>query len=549
MNFVNNLVDDVKDSYRTAYGATVDMSGDKTSWVDNPLPGDTSADLGAILGTPFVLGSHWLGGNDIHNSVSRRDPRTRHVEIKNSKKHMEDDRIRKFGPLSIETHDTMEADENLARLNRRKGVRKGQINGRSAEDPTSHKSKTPFIQLPPKKKTKKKKGKTILVIPGKRRVKRRTKAEIRRRPLVIGRKRGKVGVLQARVGRRVNPPVAFGRSGSFGAGVSFYEVQRRGCMGMRMWVQLGSIGPYTDGASHTFAVFNHLGSSNLDQSLYLMPQNTFYFPGNITSMAQQFERFRLKMRLQYRPNTSTATNGLFKFVYFDDPCAPYTNTGKTGAYPYASTYTGGAYPNNWSISSAWETSVFAKVTTGWSFWQKGQELNYIGAPTYTGQLNPASFSSEDMQSSSGGVWCIMGNSLPAQSATTYLEMGELWADCKLELCEMMPGPVTATDSMHSSTSSGSTASRTHSYCTECKSTRRATVVKHPPTERMNVAIDRLHKLENAFYSTLGRHEVAAIELLDDKKEGKTEEKERPKRSVSRKKTRKDGLSTDPDVSD
>jgi len=83
MNFVNNLVDDVKDSYRTAYGATVDMSGDKTSWVDNPLPGDTSADLGAILGTPFVLGSPWLGGNDIHNSVSRRDPRTRHVEIKN----------------------------------------------------------------------------------------------------------------------------------------------------------------------------------------------------------------------------------------------------------------------------------------------------------------------------------------------------------------------------------------------------------------------------------------------------------------------------------
>jgi len=173
----------------------------------------------------------------------------------------------------------------------------------------------------------------------------------------------------------------------------------------------------------------------------------------------------------------------------------------------------------------------------------------VGAPTYTTQLVPNNFSSEDMQSSSGGVWCIMGNSLPAQSATTYLEMGELWADVKLELCEMMPGPVTNTDSMQSSTSSGSTASRTHSYCTECKGTRRATVVKHPPTERMNVAIERLHKLENAFYSTLGKHEVASIELLDDKKESKVEEKERPKRSVSRKKTRKDGLSTDPDVSD
>jgi hypothetical protein len=299
-------------------------------------------------------------------------------------------------------------------------------------------------------------------------------------------------------------PVAMGRSGTFGTGVTFFQSQRPGCMGLRKSEYLGNICVYQDGAGipNNLLVLDHQGTGSsltMDQCVYLMPQNTFYFSTITATLTKMFQRFRIKTRLEFRPSSNTAVNGMLKMYYFQDPFAQWTSAGKTGTYPASGAAATAIMTEQLPVAKAWETSLFKKCKTGWSYWANDQNMLYVGAPTYTAQLNPLSTAAGDGERVAGGVWILTGSNYANVGFNLgFVRYGELWCDIELELCDMLPVITSTADALKNPLAT----KPLHTKCQECSS-----IVRQPKSYVQDCETrERLKRLEAAMELKTGTGE-------------------------------------------
>lgn len=243
------------------------------------------------------------------------------------------------------------------------------------------------------------------------------------------------------------PPVAFGFTRSLTNGFSFSAGRRPGCMKIRGTQYLGKIQAWSDSGVNTWAVLNlqdrPVNSTSSPITVFsVMPQNSYYFANPVFNMAQMFERYNMKTRLEFKTNLSTAQQGAIKFAYYDDPVAFYAQTGKTGL---ANAGPGTYYPlftdapTNADMSSMQtirESSVWKNFVSPWSYSGPRQEMQYVPAPTYTLALNPGTTTAIDLRQTVEGIWIIGSSGLVGGTPNTMTPLGECWIRYELELCDI-----------------------------------------------------------------------------------------------------------------
>ena len=316
---------------------------------------------------------------------------------------------------------------------------------RQAETAARHKPQPKAEVMPPKKQMPKRQqgpGK-----PKKQQQQRKQKQQLYRKP---GQKQNNKKATNFGMGKQqlsqVAAPVAMGSVGHSGYGFNFTAGSRPGCLVIRGWNYMGSVVNlrYTGTAQTAVGIYS--GGGNIITQWLLMPQNQIYFTGSILDMTKMFSRFRVKVRAQYRPTSPTTTPGMIMLAYYPDAMSIYMTTGKTGREN-----TFGDSLNKFDIGGApWQSegSVFLPFTTKWTYFQKDQDYAYVAAPSYTLPLNPATTTMYDMRSTNCGVIALTQSGLlPNSTDNSQVQLGELWCQYELELCDMLSTIATVTPSL------------------------------------------------------------------------------------------------------
>jgi len=280
----------------------------------------------------------------------------------------------------------------------------------------------------------------------------RSRAPIRRAIASARRPKPKRGIPLARRsggdGRRVNAPVVSGRVRQAGSYMNFFSGSKPGCIMIEGKVQIAQIvvsnAVGSDSNTYTTSFFNSVSG---DICVYVVaPQNTFYSPSPIWVFSQLFERFRMKTRLHYYGSSGTGSTGIVKFAFFEDPSAFYANSGHGGG--------SGGDSKNWprpqdfiGLSESMEGPVWTEFSTPWSHTPSAEDMRYIPADTYTTTLDASEatgISAASLRQTTAGMWVTTCSNVNPGTAPSSLLIGDLWMEYRLELCDIMTGPVFAT---------------------------------------------------------------------------------------------------------
>lgn len=252
--------------------------------------------------------------------------------------------------------------------------------------------------------------------------------------------------------RSIRPPVAFGTAGKASTGFRFTGGRRPGCMRIYGKMYIGDIYAFGDNEGLNCACIAMNGDTTrstdniLQGIVYVMPQNSFYTQPVIATMSQMFERYQMYTRLEYRPTVNTGTNGNVKFAYYNDPKAfiAQTNknanlsTGPPNFYPVVSDF-----PSTADISAnqtEHQASVYLKFTTAWATIPPKEDMKYVAASTYNTWLVASAIDEADMRYPVQGAWVVSCNGTGV-AGNSFLHLGEIWMDFKLELCDMLSAQV------------------------------------------------------------------------------------------------------------
>jgi hypothetical protein len=158
-------------------------------------------------------------------------------------------------------------------------------------------------------------------------------------------------------------------------------------------------------------------------------------------LVTMFERYRIKCRLHYKTLSSSLQRGNAKFVYFDDPCGAFGALSKTGNYPISGTITDTYTGNITNMANVSEGNLWLDFSTGWNFWQKGQDMPYTSAYEYNGQIDPSTIPAGQIRESTQGLWAIYGQGFELTPPDAPFAVGEIWMEMLVELCIMLPQQV------------------------------------------------------------------------------------------------------------
>jgi len=182
----------------------------------------------------------------------------------------------------------------------------------------------------------------------------------------------------------------------------------------------------------------------LISQILVMPQNVFYSHPMIANLSQMFERYRMKTKLEFKATVNTATTGVIKFAYYEDPVALFEQTGKNGTNTASfkpvltDMFTTGDVSMN---QSCVEATVWKSFQTGWSWIARGQEMRYTGALTYNGVMAPGDIEAIDIRQPAQGMWALTSAGLAQLSADSQTRLGELWIHFTIELCDILSAKV------------------------------------------------------------------------------------------------------------
>ncbi len=399
MEFIKDIYRDVRDAYGSSLSNVSNMAGNR------PLPGSASDTLGAVLATPPMLAAHWIGGADIHNPNSKRDPRTRHVEIPDTAAHQRWEYIQK----------------------------KSQHLAKSAADSTSHKSKIPFVKnkMPPKKgkkRTKKPMGPVNKPKFGPRlpRALARRRAAIRASPRKSRPGKVSFGNRKRLIQRSSNPPVAQGYILNSGSRLDFFQSKRPGCMGIKGRVRVGVL--TSGGTSGAVLTCTPAGTPiSVLGFLPIAPQFSNLYPPVLANFSGLFQRYSLNVRFSYVPSCATSTVGTLAWMIVRDAAAI---NDVFGGSSLGSSLT---VQQMSSMATLREGPLRDYLSTPWIRPQKGDDMKYV-----SGQFATNTTTIVWTQSSAGlrdQIQYVLCFSLAAAQASQAY--GDFFMDYEMELCDVL----------------------------------------------------------------------------------------------------------------
>lgn len=256
---------------------------------------------------------------------------------------------------------------------------------------------------------------------------------------------------QSGKGQVLDAPVNMGMIRNAGQTLSFGSGSMPGCLKMRGSIRIGELGIYTESTSPSVltSIVLNVGTSATSitgttaTTLFAVaPQNSKYFPSPVSLLSQIFNRFRMKTRLEFRSRSATSNNGAIKMCYIDDMTSFYAMTGKTGYGLSVAQLVANRDLDGYAIVTecpVWAPSCY----TPWSTFKPGEDMRYVGAPTYTNFLDPLADEDSILRQSTQGAWLFALNSVSSVAAGSFSGYGEVWCHYELELCDIMTRPVSS----------------------------------------------------------------------------------------------------------
>lgn len=260
--------------------------------------------------------------------------------------------------------------------------------------------------------------------------------------------RGYVGIGQ-RPGQiirsRYTPPVAYSYNKNTGSSLGFSQPSREGCIKMHGRYRIGFLA--TDNGTAVFNTRNFLTNSDVSNVKVLFPVAPWNFlcvPSTVYQMTSLFQKFKMRVRLQYVPACPTSQPGVIQVVWIPDPFA-YTN--QLNASNVIGPFT------QQSLDSIGNSTEFSVIRTWMSPWRVvtgvGGEMQSM-----TGELFPddnletvLAFTADStptidpavIRSQIGGMFLFRGGAFGDVS----VPLGDIFVHYELEMCDVIAPQITS----------------------------------------------------------------------------------------------------------
>lgn len=385
MNFLSDIVSDFGDSYNRSLDYVSSLSGNRV------LPGDSSDYLGAALATPIMLASHWLVGNDVHDSTDRSDPR-----ISPSFRRPVSQRVPEVTRLGT-------PQEIVMPNGKVKYVKKAAVKAAKKE------IKKEYKRVP---------GRVLRGAPRLRGFRGR------------GRRRIAFGNRKQLVQRITNQPVAKGFVLNPGPGMEFFQSRRPGCMGIQGRCRIGSLSTSSTGFAN-LQTSGGVGSVASGGSFPIAPFMTALYPAAVSNFTNVFQRFSISCRFLYVPSCPTSQAGTLSWMILRDAAATadvfglFDLTGNVTVSQMA------------SEANMREGPIRERLETPWFSPLAGDDFKYVsGIIAYDSTTLHWTSSSAALRDQIPGVLLFA-----LTGAGNSAVCGDVFVQYRMELCDVLGVPV------------------------------------------------------------------------------------------------------------
>lgn len=178
-------------------------------------------------------------------------------------------------------------------------------------------------------------------------------------------------------------------------------------------------------SSNAFVV-QFMSGNVVGGQIYMMPQNSYYFPTMVTNLVSCYSRYRLmQFRLRYRTRMGTQTSSILQCAYFADP---------------------GFFEGQSAIANAAQAPSDALLTTAssctqWPVWRdmdcpwhRSNKLLYVDSTTPSGVFVFTGAVANERQTVAG-VYGILGTTNPTLNSA--ITVGDLYIDMIINCREMV----------------------------------------------------------------------------------------------------------------